>query len=248
MSSGVNGSLYSFVKSEYADHYVADIEQTIAQTLRVKCEGFYKQYADIAYGRHEYLRFATMKSRGIEISAEKKLTKNFWGTVGYALSESKMKDPLYPDITFNTDFDYRHHASLLIGYRHDFRDHAWYNSARRKWWYRVMSFIPGVPSDEGDYSVKWNFLSGRPYTPGDEVPYYLEISPLTNSARMPAYSRLDVHLKQRLFFNKVSLWSYVEIINVLDKNNIWGYEYVNGVRETVLQFPRVVFAGVIFEF
>ena len=68
-------------------------------------------------------------------------------------------------------------------------------------------------------SVSWQDLSGRPYTalnlnsgpPGDSD---------VNSLRLPRFRRLDVKIQQRLIRETSEVTFFVDVLNVLDRDNI----------------------------
>jgi len=114
------------------------------------------------------------------------------------------------------------------------------------------------------FSALWRLHTGFPYTPsqiktigdnrigGDTVIYY-EFGK-KNSRRVPTYRTLDLKLAKNWIFKKFNLKTYVNIINLFDRENIRSFEWENfnkvngrvvdwGLRDTGF-IPRFVSLGV----
>ncbi|MCC7264164.1 MAG: hypothetical protein IT369_16770, partial [Candidatus Latescibacteria bacterium] len=139
------------------------------------------------------------RSRGLEFLVQKKLAQSLFGTFGYSYSVSRYTDLL--GVERNRDFDNRHLLSAIVGYR---------------------------PSPTWEFSGRWSFAGGRPYTPFDE-----ELSLQTgkgivdreglNSQRYPAYHRLDLQLDYRRHYRHCNLVTFFSLLNTYNRANIYTY-------------------------
>ena len=108
-------------------------------------------------------------------------------------------------------------------------------------------------ADEVELNVRFGYNSGRPYT---ERTYFPELRDWVaaedadwNSLRFPEYHRLDFMFLQRWMLPKMNIVTYVDIMNIYDRNNIWDYAYSSdGTREEVWQYKTVPVGGVTLEF
>jgi len=227
-------------------------------------EVYYKGYRDVPIWRayttpdpNDWDRHVVNRgrgySKGIEVFLHKKVKRALWGTLSYSYSLARAEDPRYPGREFPWDFDFRHILTILGGYRKDLRGKEWYGKLRGKWWYKVLNWTPFVPGDETEVSFRWRYTGGRPYTP---MTYHREWRKWTldedqpiNSARVPPYRRLDVSIVRRWFAKGWSIVSYWEVDNILNRKNIWDYQYrKDGTRKEIYQFGRMVVGGVALEF
>jgi len=75
-----------------------------------------------------------------------------------------------------------------------------------------------------EFSIKWRYAGGTPYTPFDEQASQAsddEILDLTriNDVRYEPYHRIDLRFDHRKFFSKVTLVTYFSIENVYNRKN-----------------------------
>lgn len=190
-------------------------------------------------------------SKGVEFFLQKKMLHRFHYTVSYSYSISRAFDPRN-NREFNWDFDYRHVFTAIGGVQWDLREKGWYQRMKRQTWYKIIGWL--LPfGDQTEAAVRWRYLGGRPYTESTYLPEYRiwAVLPETamNTARFPAYHRLDLRLNQRFMFNSWNLVMYWDIINLYGRSNIWNYSYNDdGTKEEVLQYKVFPAGGVIVEF
>ncbi|MEW6685346.1 MAG: TonB-dependent receptor [Candidatus Edwardsbacteria bacterium] len=253
-----------YLKSKYTDQCVIGFEHLFAEDTRGTIEGYYKSYYDVptlkSYTTPDpndwsnvYVNEGKGYAKGVELFLQKKVKQNLWGTVSYSYSIAKAKDPRNPQKEFNWDFDYRNVFTLISGYRKQFKGLKWYNAIHKKWWYDVLAFIPFVPADESEISLRYRYLGGKPYTSQKYHPEWrkwtVDADQPINSARMPAYQRLDFHIQRRWFFNKWNLLTYLEVENVFNNKNVWGYNYnEDGTMTKIYQMGRMIVGGFVAEF
>lgn len=102
---------------------------------------------------------------------------------------------------------------------------------------------------------RWRVASGIPYTPVDSRSFDAGEGRWTprfgavNSARLPAYQRLDLRLEKVWRPAQAAWWrqltAFVEAFNVTDAENVTSVTYeddYSGIRR-IRQFPRLLFGG-----
>ncbi|MFQ6082803.1 MAG: TonB-dependent receptor domain-containing protein [Candidatus Aminicenantia bacterium] len=140
-------------------------------------------------------------ARGIELFFQKKLIKKIYTLINYSYSDVKFK--ALDGIWRPGNYDYRHIFTCILGYK---------------------------PSSKWEFSLKWRYTGGRPYTPFDEElskqagEGRLDINQI-NAKRFPAYHRLDLRVDRRFHFNKWNLVIYFDIENVYNRDNVYFYAW-----------------------
>lgn len=253
-----------YLHHKYTDQIVVGLDHLFAEDMKGTVEGYYKRYQDVPTQRayttpdpndwdNVYLNEGEGYARGLEFFLQKKVKQNLWGTLSYSYSIARAKDLRYPDREYSWDFDYSHVLTSILGYRKEYKGLDWYEKMKKKWWYHLIALIPVAPSDESEYSVRWRYLGGRPYTPMTWHPEWKEWTldelQLINSERMSPYKRFDIHVQQRWFLGKLSLLTYLNIENLFNAPNIWDYQYTDdGEKHTIYQYGRMVVGGLVLEF
>jgi outer membrane receptor protein involved in Fe transport len=250
--------------NKYTEHYVIGLEHLLREDTRITLEAYHKSYYAIPISRSvttadPYDSYAGQLvnrgkgfSCGIELYIQKKLTKGFSGMISYTHSLARAKDPRF-GMEYSWDFDFRNVVTLIGGYKYPFYKQSWYRNIRRKFWFALLSLFPLFPSDEYELSMKFNYIGGRPYT---QRVYYPEhriwiVAPDQefNTQRYPYYQRLDLRIDRRFIFNNWNLVFFLDFINLLGKDNVWGYSYKDdGTYESVLQFQTLPILGITLEF
>jgi hypothetical protein len=252
------------LKNKYTDQVVAGVEHIFAEDCKGNLEAYYKDYHDVPVLASDttadpndysqmYVNTGRGFAKGIEFFLQKKVKDNLWGTVSYSYSVARAFDPRPPHQQFDWDFDYRHVFTLISGYRRDFKTAPWFVRMRSRLWYKASCWLPVLPADETEVSVRFRFLGGKPYTPET---YHREWRRWTidpgqpiNSARMKTYQRLDFHIQRRWFYSRLAVLTYFEVENVINARNLWGYQYnSDGTASNIYQFGRMIIGGVVVEF
>jgi hypothetical protein len=117
-----------------------------------------------------------------------------------------------------------------------------------------------MPSDESECSLRFRAMGGSPYTELTHLPEYrrwflLDGQPI-NGNRIPSYQRLDFHIHHHWFMKYVTVIAYFELNNILDRANIWKYNFVDArnkagseaAREATYQWGRTIVGGLMVEF
>lgn len=136
--------------------------------------------------------------RGLDLFVKHK-TDRFTSWVSYSLSESKHQHPIIRNgQDFNSAFDQRHEINQVNLYK------------LGKW----------------HFSSQFVYGSGRPFTPPsgsvdvNEFGAILYDLDLINSARLPAYHRLDLSANYKLAFKNYNLEAGITLFNVYNRQNI----------------------------
>ncbi|UCG42603.1 MAG: hypothetical protein JSU73_12190, partial [candidate division WOR-3 bacterium] len=249
------------LRSRRSDHYVLGVERQFGSDLKLSVEAFTKTNNFMSFPEHwmtpdsfdysnVYIDSGTGSARGIELFLQKKHAHNWNGTVAYSLSRSTHNNPRDPDAVLPTEYDYGHVLTLSGMYRFEFYKQQWYRDLPT--WFRAT--IGGIVfGDESDLGVRFRYMGGRPYTPmtwDPETRRWVENTELHNSERYPPYSRLDVHWAHKFVFRRWSLSWYIEVQNVLNRKNVWFYNYQAGKPEpeTVHQLALWPIGGLVIEF
>ena len=229
-----------------ADHLIFGWEYLLSEDTKLSIEIFnnrYKNYpVDVnnpfftlansgGYLRPSFfggklLSKGTGFARGVEFFLQKKFARKFYGLVNYSYSLVKFK--ALDGVLRPGDFDCRHIFTLIAGYK---------------------------PSDAWEFSFKWRYTGGRPYTPFDE-----ELSKKHGDGRIdlnqinalgyPPYHRLDLRMDRRFHFNKWNLVVYFDLQNAYNRGNIYGYIWDSEKEKviTVYQWRIMPVGGFSIEF
>jgi hypothetical protein len=166
-------------------------------------------------------------ARGVEIFVQRRSTAGLSGWLSYSFGVNEYEDRLTGE-TFDGDFDQRHTVNAYALYRLTSR----FSLAAKL---RAGSNVPAV----GYWEQR-----GADYFVGTA----------RNTLRVPAYSRLDVRLNRTFNRRSTRLTLFVEVMNVLARDNVrFNAPGINprttqafGIFETMI--PLVPSAGVLIEF
>jgi len=243
-----------------ASQYVTGLSYLFSDATLFSIEGYYKDYRNLAVSEsslredtdtrpRSFIYHATGKkwAYGFEFFAQQKLSTNWFGTLSYSYTKSMFDNSIE---TYPSTYDYRNIGTLVLGYEFcglPMREF-------QKNWYGMWTYLLPVNGDLMTLSTRLRYVSGRPLTPQEwttDGPEYYEHWQETddlNSERYPEYSRWDVRLDNKWFFGSKTIISFVEVQNVLDRQNIAMYSYADGgVRDDVEQFRFFFVGGVRFE-
>ncbi len=245
------------------EQIVFGFEHLFREDMRGTLEFYYKDYRnvpiatsmlskdpfDASYGR--MVNEGEGYARGVEFFLQKKRVKNMHFTVSYSYSVSKAYDPRF-DVTYNWDYDYRHVFTFVTGLRWDLRGKSWYQNLQSSLLYNVFAWAMPF-GDQVEVGIRWRYMGGRPYTDQVYYPQYrlwlVDENVQLNGKRYPEYHRLDFRLDRRFMFKGWNMVTYLDIMNVYARDNIWMYSYNDdGTKEDVLQFQVFPVGGVTVEF
>ncbi|MEX1277419.1 MAG: TonB-dependent receptor [Bacteroidota bacterium] len=208
------------LRSSLATHYVVGFEHLFAEDTRGTIELYYKDLAEVIVGSDttDVLRnTGSGFAQGLELSFQKKFTNGFVGSASYSYSVSKRRDA----------------ARLPLYYFEFDRPH-------------IVNLIGGVElSESWQLGVKFQYASGNPYTPvvgaGMKNGSYYVVDGEYNSARYPAYHKLDVRLDKKFHFSSWTLTAYLDLWNVYNRQNILSYSYKVDSDGIITTTPRYDF-------
>jgi len=267
-----NEGLNRGLKNTKAYHYVLGAEYILDEGLKMNIECYYKKYYDIPVSL-EFIDFnnktlRTDKSlntgeyyaKGIDFLLQQKLVNDIYGTLSFSYMKSKVSDPRVgrAEHEYTADYEFPYILSFIIGKR--------FTGLRNKLndmpaYLKYPSYI--LPfSNDMEISVKWRYSSGSPYTPKiyDVSEQHREggitwsngtwtESDQINSARYPAYHRLDLAFNSRFNFNSWNLVLFLSIQNLYNRKNIAGYNYnSDGSIDKVYQLSLLPIIGIDVEF
>ncbi len=251
------------LKNKYTRQYVIGLERFVGEDIKLTLEAYYKSYHDVPVLRSrttpnpfdsfqgERLNIGKGEASGIEFFFQKKLTGNFSTIVSYSYSRARAQDPR-GNGWYDWDFDYRHIFNVVGGYKIPLHQRSWYDKMKHQWWYHAIGWL--LPfADEVEFSFKFRYSGGRPYTAPVYYPefrrWFTGEQQMLNGSRYPAYHRLDFRLDRRFFFNNWNMVVFFDMMNVYNRHNIWEYQYNDdGSREKVLQYEVFPVGGVLIEF
>jgi hypothetical protein len=194
------------------------------EALRVKAEGFVKHYdrypvlrddprislanlgGDYGFiGGEPLVAEGEGRAFGVELFAQQKLTRGFYLLGAYTWSRSEFTGS---DGTYRpSSWDVRHALDLTAGLR-----------LGSRW----------------ELGTKWRLLSGRPFTPFDEVRSAAEYEITGRGVpdwdrigveRTPAYVRLDFRAERSFDFGGWNGRVYLDVQNLLNQSNEIGFNY-----------------------
>lgn len=96
----------------------------------------------------------------------------------------------------------------------------------------TLSLVGNVDlGNSWELRIKFLYGSGFPYTPSTyelvdaDRNNWERVIGEPNSARLPIYQRLDIRVGKRFHFSQLDLELYLEMINILNKKNVFAYEW-----------------------
>ena len=204
--------------NQRSDHYVAGVRRRLTPSTLLSVEAYRKDYRDLPFDPDDptalvvdqFADFRTpapgrlagggrARSQGVEGLVRKKLAADVYGLVSYAYSVSRYTD--LDGVERNRAFDHRHVGSVIVGYR---------------------------PNDRFEFSGRWRFAGGRPYSPFDPVLSAQARAGIVrhgriNAERHGAYHRLDLRFDHRRHYRAVTLVSFFSVLNVYNRDNVFHY-------------------------
>jgi outer membrane receptor for ferrienterochelin and colicin len=187
-----------------AIHYIAGIEHMLSRDTKISVEVYHKDLENVFVVNDTSRAITNAGSgyaRGIEFCIQKKMSKNLVGSIAYTYSVSKRQDAdSLPEYYFEFD---RPHIFRLVGS------------------YRL--------SNKWQIGAKFQYASGSPYTPVVDAEQkdgeWSVVDGIQNSARYPAFHKLDIRIDRSFYFRNWTLLIYLDIWNVYARENIFAHYY-----------------------
>lgn len=205
------------LKSSYATHYIAGIEQRLGYDTKASIEIYHKELSSLFVDPDSsdlLINSGSGYAQGIEFALQKKFTDGFVGSASYSYSISKRRD---------------YESSALYDFEYD-RPH-------------ILNLIFGLEMGSGwQIGAKFQYASGNPYTPAIGVIeknnsfYVLEGD--KNSARYLDYHKLDIRIDKQFVFETWSFSIYLDLWNVYNRDNIISYSFKADENGVLFSTPR----------
>jgi len=200
------------LKSMKAAHYVASYDYKIDNVNSFRIEAYYKDYNNLPLEdkKLNYTSNGSGFAEGVDLILKGKLPFGLKGWISYGFINTKRKWMSDETLT-NSDFDITHNLSIVAKYNF---------------------------SSMWQIGITFKYATGRPFTPVISAVYlpnqniFKPIYGGSNSERYPDYKRLDfriTHLNQ--LFGKYFSVFYIETLNILNFNNLFGYSYNKNYSE-----------------
>jgi hypothetical protein len=165
-------------------------------------------------------------TKGIEITLQKKLAKDFYGLVSGTLFKTKYQ-----------------------GYDHVWRDRVFDNRA-------IFSIEGGYkPNNQWEFSLRWIYAGGVPYTPFDQnaskaINRSVFDQNKINQVRYPDYHSLNIRFDRRFHFTHSNLIFYFSVWNAYNRKNISSYYWneIENEQDTSYQWSSLPIFGIEYEF
>jgi outer membrane cobalamin receptor len=193
------------------DHYTAGVEYLPNDNVRFTAEGFYKKYSNVPVSVRDGISLSNLgsdfsvlgneaivtsgkgRAYGIELFAQKKLSKRFFGILSYTYYRSEYSGASNRFVS--SSWDNRHLLSITWGYKFP-----------RSW----------------ELGLKFRYQGGAPYTPFDEtasrINYIsrgqgvLDYARL-NSIRLNGFNAGDVRIDKKWNFRKTTINLFLDVTN-----------------------------------
>lgn len=196
-------------------HLVGGIEYSLQNNLRFTIEGFYKDYKNYPQSVQRGISLANAggdfgvvgneavnsnsegRAYGIELFAQQKLFKGFYGLMAITLFRSEFTNANTQTLS-PSNWDQRFIVNLTAG-----------KKIKRSW----------------EVGAKFRLSGGRPYTPYDtilsSVTYIWDVAQQgqfdynrVNQSRLPINHQLDIRIDKKYYFKKWNLNVFLDIQNV----------------------------------
>ncbi len=231
----------SNLRAARSTHYNASVERNFGSRLRALAEVYYREDSNLLFSLSDprtvngvitltefpFSNSLEGKSRGIELTLQRRSANGLTGWVSYAYSRNRQNDRA-SGLSFYGDFDQRHTVNAFASYR----------------------FTESV-----NLSGQWRYGSGTPILgffrrSGPD----LFLASERNLLRLPAYSRVDMRVNKAFLFKKWKLTLYGEVLNVLNRENLRfaGFDAIGPGGQVFgsldNQLPILPSAGIAIEF
>lgn len=233
---------FSELRHPLARQIVVGIKHDLREDTRLSIEGYFKDYRrfpmnpdqpalfiidQLFYQQSGYLNQDMLTdngradARGVEVMVQKKMADKLYGLVSGVFFQTRYRGE--DDVWRNRVFDNRYIFAAEGGYK---------------------------PNRQNEFSIRWTYAGGRPYTPFDVATSTLLGTGVfdetrINDARMPAYHSLNLRYDRRFFFKRRSMVAFLSVWNVYGRRNVASYSWneVENERETISQWGTLPIFG-----
>ncbi|TKJ42551.1 hypothetical protein CEE37_02355 [candidate division LCP-89 bacterium B3_LCP] len=229
-----------------AHHYILGISHLLTENTRLTLEGYAKEYRNIpldpaqpslfiidesnnqnGFASHEQLvDNGVAYTRGIELMVQKKLADKIYGLISGSYFRSRYRD--FNGLWRDRIYDNRYMCTAEGGYK---------------------------PNNKWEFSLRWVYAGGAPYTPFDitaseNANRGIYDSDRINAERLPDYHNLNLRCDRRFNFKASNLILYLSMWNVYGRDNIASYYWneLSNKQDTFKQWGTLAAFGLEFEF
>lgn len=240
------------------EHYFDD---DIKLTLELYNKNFYNRpikKSDITLNSLDnYLGFVDIGegySNGFELFIQKKFAAKWYTTLSYSNSNSKTKDYRENHTGyFPSNYDIRNSLTFVGGYKFNFLESKWYQNIKYNRFFSFVFWLPFMPSDQLEISLRYRYSDGLPFTPKkfDFIfrRWFIDNNYDINSHTYGSYNRFDLMVLRRFNFKKINLITYLDLQNIFNHNNEWERVYLDdGTYQMSYQYKQIPVGGIIIEF
>lgn len=237
---------YAKLKDLAAYHYILGVNHLLNDNTRLTVEIYDKEYDnfpldpaqpqlfivdELAYNRfyssHDSLHdIGKAYSRGIEMIIQKKLAEDFYGLISGSYSKTKYRD--YDGIWRDRVYDNRYIFSAEGGYK---------------------------PSNKWEFSLRWVYAGGVPYTPFDMTTSTQRNRGIIdqtkiNESRYSDYHSLNIRFDRRFHFGGSNLICYFSVWNAYNRKNVSQYYWneIDNKQDVMYQWSILPIGGFEYEF
>jgi hypothetical protein len=228
-------------------HYVLGVSHLLTDYTKLSVELYHKEYSDSPidpdqpslflvdelfyrygfYTQHGSLAAdGSAQSTGVEATLQKRLARDVYGLVSASYSRSRYRGS---DLVWRSRvFDNR----LILGMEGGYK-----------------------PSNNWEFSARWIFAGGVPYTPFDvtrsaELNRAVLDEDRVNQERLTNYHSLNLRFDRRFHFSGSNLIVYLSVWNAYNRKNVASY-YWNEIKRSpdlIYQWSALPIFGLEYEF
>ena len=235
------------LKDPVATQYILGINRLLTENTRLTLEVYDKEYEnfpidpstpslfvidEIAYRYGFYFTHEPLTdigkaySRGVELTVQKKLEENVYGLISGSYNRSRYQGG--DGVWRDRIFDNRYSFSAEGGYK---------------------------PNNKWEFSLRWIFGGGVPYTPFDlqaseAINRSVVDETRINQERYPDYHSLNVRCDRRFNFKGSNLILYASIWNAYNRENVGAYYWneIDHKQDTMNQWGLLPVIGMEYDF
>ena len=235
------------LKDPSASHLVVGVQHLLNDNTRLTMEVYNKAYHhfpldpsqpslfiidQLYYQANTFLSHERLTdtgradTRGVEVMIQKKLARKLYGLLSGAYFRSRYRD--HDGQWRRRVFDNRYLFTVEGGYK---------------------------PSHKQEFSLRWIYAGGAPYTPFDvaaseALGQGVFDAGRVNAARLPAYHSLNLRYDRRFHFKRSTLIAYLSLWNAYGRRNVATYTWneIDNAPRAVEQWSTLPIFGLEFEF
>ncbi len=246
-------------KLQKATHYILGVEIDVSKKIQLNIEGYLKDFNQLTNLNRNKLYDESTAPYTVPDILKKDFIIETGNAYGADLSLKFESGPAYLWAVYSLGYvnkSFEENPGELYTYRphYDRRHNVNF----------IFSYTTG-DKKEWEFSTRWNFGTGFPFT---QVQGYYEYLPFTggintdyttangqlgiiygelNKGELPAYHRLDLDIKRRFYFSEnTELEANFSLTNIYNRKNVFYVDQIT--NSTVRQLPLMPSLGLTFSF